>query len=80
MTKIQCLCGENLYDVTCPGPNKGWLLRDIDICDAKNWAASDIIENGRDVWECHKCGRIAIGNCVNADVKWYSPESNVQVR
>lgn len=77
MGELQCLCGKALSNVSCPSPNNAWLLRDFDIKDAKNWDACNIIENGRDVWECHKCGRIAIGNCFNASVKWYRPEDGV---
>lgn len=77
MREIKCLCGETLSNVSCPSPINGWLLRDCDIEYAKNWDVCNIIENGRDVWECHICGRIAIGNSHDAFVKWYRPEDGL---
>lgn len=74
MGKLGCRCGETLSNVMSPSSNNGWLLRDVDIEDAENWSFSEIIDKGRDVWECHSCGRIAIGNNSDATVKWYSPD------
>lgn len=71
MTKLRCTCGEILSDVSSPCRSNGWLIRDIDL------EKSDlcIIQDGVDVWECSKCGRIAIGNRIDSSVKWFFPES-----
>ena len=71
MGKLNCSCGSQLSDVADPSHSKGWLLRDIDL----EIEDVDPIVDGVDVWECHNCGRLAVGNNDDRKVKWYLPEN-----
>lgn len=77
MGKLRCLCGNQISDVLCPSPNTGLLIRDRDMEAADGKDIVGLLEIGRDVWECHECGRIAVmrpdGDC-DAPAKWYKPE------
>jgi hypothetical protein len=77
MARLRCPCGETLSNVMSPSSNNGWLLGDVEIENLENWTPSDIMERGRIVWECHRCGRIAIGNQIDSTVKWYKPEDGI---
>jgi hypothetical protein len=72
MAKVNCPCGHQISNVMCPSPNNGWLIRDMDTEDEDK---IDPISMGDDVWECHNCGRLAIGNDRDNTIKWYTPEN-----
>ena len=73
MGKLKCPCGEILSNSGWPNETTGWLttcwrLERID-------DSSDVMD-GRGMWECKSCGRIAFDfpNPGDATVKWYVPE------
>ena len=76
MSKLKCLCGEVLSNVISPNETEGLLLRNIDLEFYNKKSNDEIIEMGRDVWECNKCGRLAVSFPKKDDcnVKWYYPE------
>ena len=72
VAKLECLCGNLLSNVACPNEIEGYLLTDMDVDVNK----IDPIEDGRSVWECDECGRLAFSHPGRQDcsVKWYRPE------
>ena len=66
MARLKCKCGNVLSNVSYPSKNNGWFLRDVDVY-------KDPIDDGSEVWECNKCGRI--GFTINNSVKWFTPDS-----
>ncbi len=74
MSKLNCLCGNQLSNVLSPSQNNGWFVNDVAVDNQQDWDECTVIEIGRDVWECHECGRIAFGNKADPGVKWYAPE------
>lgn len=73
MAKLICPCGNQLSNVQCPSGNNGWFVTDEDTDNQIEWDTCTVIEIGREVWECHDCGRVAFGNKKDAGVKWYEP-------
>lgn len=64
MAQLQCECGIRLSNCLYPNILQGTITGDFSF-------------RNRDIWECHKCGRLAID--VKDDdgqvyVKWYLPE------
>lgn len=83
MSKLNCICGNQISFVTSPNEQTGFLLTDqgMDELYSKNEDSkpiffSDIHERGRHILECFKCGRLAINHPeINSNsVKWYNPE------
>ena len=65
MAHLLCNCGDRLSNTLCPNTLEGDLRGSYEYKD-------------RSVWECHKCGRLAI-DVKDEDgltiVKWYIPEN-----
>lgn len=79
MSKVNCPCGNEISNVCSPSINNGWLLSDLDLEKMEETIESiDIVTVARDVWECHECGSIAIGNNTDNTIKWYSPKDGVK--
>jgi hypothetical protein len=76
MGKLLCNCGNILSNCMCPNETEGVLIRDIDMEFDDDRNCLQIARMGRDVWECEKCGRLAISYPKRNDchVKWYLPE------
>ena len=75
MARLQCSCGNELSNVISPSSYNGWLVSDIQLDSIEGDVDSTyFIREGRDVWECDQCGKIAIGNNKDNKVKWYLPE------
>ncbi len=86
MSKVNCVCGNQISDVCMPSVTGGYLLgecalderedvsRKLDTADSLTCAAMDI---GRDFWECDQCGRIAFGYPEDGPnkIRWWSPET-----
>ena len=78
MAKLLCLCGEILSTVGDRNEVEGFLLiwREIDFFDrTKGELRLEVDGEGRDVWECPDCGRLAVSYPGRKDstVKWYAP-------
>ena len=90
MSKVYCPCGNVISNVGHPSQSNGWLITDC-VLDSevfedalkKDFGRADdgqgaycvIMDYAADVWECDKCGRIAIGaSNANPSIKWFSPE------
>lgn len=72
MAKLECICGEVLSDSLVPSEYIGVLIGQCDVSDAEQ---STRFQRYRDVWECVRCGRLAIEFPKGTrDVKWYSPD------
>ena len=69
MAKLRCPCGNVLSNVSWPAKNNGFFVRS----DKAGEIGADIIDDGSDVWECDKCGRI--GFSIDNSVKWFTPDS-----
>lgn len=78
MGNLLCICGNILSNTMCPNETEGVLLRDIDMKFDGDRACCQIADMGRSVWECKKCGRLAISypNKDDCHVKWYRPEDD----
>lgn len=74
MAKLNCPCGNQLSNIRSPNDYIGWLLSDISLESEDMWDCTTVSQKSRDVWECDECGRIAIGNHGNNNMKWYKPE------
>ena len=72
MSKLTCPCGNRLSDVLYPGKATGILLS-MQQVDRMNVVPGSNLFEGREVWECDKCGRIAFIH-PGGSVKWYSPD------
>jgi hypothetical protein len=70
MGKLKCPCTNTISNTLSPSKRNGWLLKDRDLHDRMDDLCP--IEHGSDVWECDRCGKIAIGRPDNK-VKWYAP-------
>ena len=76
MSKLNCICGNQISDVMCPNQYTGVIITSEEI-DAFE-GCEDIVRDGRDVWECPKCGRLAVSypDKITSFVKWYKPEDS----
>ena len=79
MGKLRCPCGNVISSVAHPNIAIGnvvtqWELDGIPYNDDN--AARGAIDDGREVWECSDCGRLAFSYPKRDDntVKWYSPD------
>lgn len=79
MGKLNCICGTQLSNVSVPNTVTGLLLRDIDMEAADGADICKLMDIGRDFWECHHCGRIAViwPRDDSGRVKYYKPEDGV---
>ncbi len=78
--KIECPCGNELNDISHPNPCGGHLISDSaadEISIPLDYGG--IIKLGRSVWECPRCGRLAVDYPRKQDVsvKWYTPDDGI---
>lgn len=78
MARLSCPCGNELSSVQYPNDCIADLVpqRNGDNANGQE-AFSFISRNSRQVWECDKCGRLAIDDPAGdgRQVLWYKPES-----
>ena len=72
MGKLACSCGNVISNCGFPSPSNGLFIRD-DQLDLHLDGGVNVLDGGREVWECGSCGRIAFSNNNDNVVKWYSP-------
>lgn len=90
MSKINCPCGNQLSDVCYPYKHKGTILSETEVDSLENVGivskrpkfvdnAIEIILNGKEIWECPECGRLAV---VMEDdyIQWYLPTNILKKR
>lgn len=77
MAKLNCLCGNQLSNTSCPNQVQGVLIKDQAMEFEENRNCVQIAASGRSVWECDKCGRLAVNypDKNSNKVKWYKPEN-----
>lgn len=75
MSKLLCPCGHEISDVMWPNDHVGSLITQWQLEDCRQMPLAEIVKS-RAVWECEKCGRLAIDfpNAHDETVKWYSPD------
>jgi len=77
MAKLSCPCGEQLSNILSPNTIEGYLINDMQLEGMDETIESiSIVSNGRGVWECYNCGRLAFDFPKKGDstVKWYLPD------
>lgn len=75
MTKLECKCGNLLSTRYSPTPEHGIFMDEFDIDKfLEHKIIHAIYDNSVEVWRCHDCNRIAIGNKENFSLKWYKAE------
>lgn len=78
MAKLRCPCGNTLSNDVSPNNVEGIIIKNIDLQFEDKKDLLEVLDLGRDIWECGKCGRLAISFPTKKDtlVKWYVPEDN----
>ena len=76
MGKLNCICGTQLSNVSCPNTVTGYFIKDTELEAADGRDQCGLMHLARGVWECYSCGRLAFcyPNKEDATVKWYLPE------
>lgn len=79
MSKLNCICGNQISDVMFPNEYTGLIISsktEDDFEDCAGLTMDDLNYCGRDIWECSKCGRLVVNHPeINSNtVKWYKPE------
>ena len=79
MARLTCPCGNELTNQSTPSQVEGILIKDQDMEFETELNCSEVSDLGRIVWECDKCGRLAISfpNKHDIKVKWYAPEDGI---
>ncbi len=73
MSKLNCKCGWQISSVGYPSVEIGVIVTQNEE-DASTDSASTL-RDGREIWECSRCGRLAIEFPRGSrQVKWYAPE------
>ena len=77
MGKLNCICGNRLSNVQSPNEVEGILIKDYDLDWEGEKDLIQVLELGREVWECNECGRLAISypDMNDRKMKWYKPEN-----
>ena len=69
MGKLGCPCGWVLSNIAFPCNDQGMAFEEADI-------VNDNFSKGRGLWECPKCGSIAVDKVKGGnEVIWYHPEN-----
>lgn len=69
MGKLGCKCGWTISDVACPSSDTGTIFSEPQVWDRD-------FRSGVGVWECPRCGSIAIDEKDKpCHVIWYHPEN-----
>lgn len=76
MGKLGCPCGNVISSVSYPNECIGTVVTQTEYDMKSGKTDFDLVDNGRDVWECRECGRLAVSYPGRTDntVKWYSPD------
>ena len=80
MSKLNCPCGNQMSNVSCPSSVEATLVTDWDadnICVLEDTEEMvDAIQDCRGMWECPECGRLGFNYPKRGDnrFKWYVPE------
>lgn len=74
--KVNCPCGHQISDVGYPSRNKGVIVKeyDVDAMSISKNVTLSVFRDGIVLWECNKCGRIAVEGSDGRSLKWYAPE------
>jgi hypothetical protein len=74
MSKLNCVCGWQISDVGHPSQEIGNIVTQCEFDANEPEKAAQLIENGREIWECSQCGRLGIEFPRGSNnVKWYAP-------
>ena len=80
MGKVNCPCGWQISDVGCPSAEIGYAISDTEQDDMADHIPSLTIIEGRKIWECSQCGRIAFDYPTRGNpngIKWYMPSDGL---
>ena len=79
MARLICICGNELTNQSIPSQTEGILIKDQYLEFEEKLNCVEVSELGRVVWECDKCGRLAVSFPSKDDskVKWYTPEDGI---
>ena len=71
MGYVYCECGNRISDVCTSDCNLSLINdKDLEELEGEKDIYPKLLDKCISVWECDKCGRIAVGN---NNLKWYAP-------
>lgn len=74
MANLNCPCGWQISDVGYPSQDIGTIVTQCEFDAGDPQKAAQLIEDGREIWECSQCGRLGIEFPRGTrQVKWYFP-------